>query len=93
MLMEAWTLWWVWLVLAALLGVAEMLLPGFILLGFAIGALVMALLAATGLTGSSFALSVLIYAVASVIAWWWLNRMFPRDRGNVRVWDRDINDN
>jgi membrane protein implicated in regulation of membrane protease activity len=92
MLMEAWTLWWVWLVLAALLGVAEMLLPGFILLGFAIGALVMALLAATGLTGSSFALSVLIYAVASVVAWWWLIRMFRRDRGNVRVWDRHIND-
>ena len=93
MLMEAWTLWWVWLVLAALLGVAEMLLPGFILLGFAIGALVMALLAATGLTGSSFALSVLIYAVASVVAWWWMQPMVLRDRGNVRFWARDINDN
>lgn len=93
MLMEAWTLWWVWLVFAAILGLAEMLLPGFILLGFAIGALAMAALVATGLFGTSFALTVLIYAIASVAAWWWLNRLFPRDRGNVRVWDRDINDN
>jgi membrane protein implicated in regulation of membrane protease activity len=93
MLMEAWKLWWVWLVFAAMLGVAEMLLPGFILLGFAIGALAMAALVATGLFGTSFAATVLVFALASVVAWWWLNRVFPRDRGNVRIWDRDINDN
>lgn len=92
MLMEAWTLWWVWLIFAALLGVAEMLLPGFILLGFAIGALLMAGLVATGLFGASFAATVLVYAVASVVAWWWLNRTFRRGRGSVRHWDRDIND-
>ena len=33
--------WWVWMALALLLGLAEVLLPGFIFLGFAVGALVM----------------------------------------------------
>ena len=93
MLMEAWTLWWVWLVLAAILGLAEMLLPGFILLGFALGALGMAGIMAIGSFGGTFAGTILVYACASVVAWWGLNRVFPRDRGKVRIWDRDINDN
>ena len=93
MLMEAWTLWWVWLVMAAILGLAEMLLPGFSLLGFALGALLMAGLTATGFFGASFAGTVLVYACSSVIAWWALNRRFPRERGSVRLWNRDINDN
>lgn len=32
------TLWWVWVCFALVLGIAEVLLPGFIFLGFAIGA-------------------------------------------------------
>ena len=34
-----WTVWWAWLALALLFGIAEVLLPGFVFLGFAIGAL------------------------------------------------------
>ena len=38
------TLWWVWICAALVLGVIELLLPGSIFLGFAIGALAMAIL-------------------------------------------------
>ena len=34
-----WTIWWAWLCVAILLGIVEVLVPGFIFLGFAIGAL------------------------------------------------------
>ena len=93
MLIEAWALWWVWLVMAAILGMAGMLLPGFVLLGFAIGALIMAAVTCLGVFGASFAGTVLVYACASVAAWWGLNKYFPKERGHVRRWDSDINDN
>ena len=35
-----WAVWWVWVVAGFALGVVEVLLPGFIFLGFAIGAVV-----------------------------------------------------
>ncbi len=84
--------WWVWVVLGFALGVLEILAPGYIFLGFAIGAVLTGIVVATGLPAGPAAL-VLIFAVLSVIAWLVLRRTMGVREGQVKVWDRDINDN
>jgi membrane protein implicated in regulation of membrane protease activity len=87
-----WGVWWVWMVAGFALGVLEVLAPGFIFLGFAIGAVVTGLVVALGIT-ASFPLLLLIFAVLSFIAWLILKRAFGRVEGQVKLWDRDVNDN
>ncbi len=87
-----WGVWWVWMVAGFALGVLEVLAPGFIFLGFAIGAVVTGLVVALGIT-ASFPLLLLIFAVLSFIAWLILKRAFGRVSGQVKLWDRDVNDN
>jgi membrane protein implicated in regulation of membrane protease activity len=74
------------------LGVLEVLAPGFIFLGFAIGAVVTGLVVALGIT-ASFPLLLLVFAVLSFVAWLILKRFFGRVEGQVKLWDRDVNDN
>ncbi|MGR3758881.1 hypothetical protein ACUXV3_01910 [Roseobacteraceae bacterium NS-SX3] len=101
-----WSLWWVWGAAALLLAILEVLVPGFIFLGFAIGAAAVALLllaAGSGwglpgvlmaLTGSGWGLPVLLlgFAVLSLAAWLALRRLFALPKGQVKTFDRDIND-
>ncbi len=84
--------WWVWMVAGFALGVLEVLAPGFIFLGFAIGAVATGLLVALGITGS-LPLLLLIFAVLSFVAWLGLKRFFARADGQVKLWDKDVNDN
>jgi membrane protein implicated in regulation of membrane protease activity len=88
-----WATWWVWVVAGVLLGAVEVLLPGYVFLGFALGAIAVGLLAATGLLGQSLAMMVLVFAVLSLVGWAVLRAVFPGQRGEVKRWDRDINDN
>ena len=69
----------------------EVLVPGFIFLGFAIGAVVTGLLVGLGIPAGLPAL-ILIFAVVSVVAWLVLRRIVGVREGQVKVWDRDIND-
>ncbi len=87
-----WAVWWVWMVAGFALGVLEVLAPGFIFLGFAIGAVVTGLVVAVGVTGS-FPLLLLIFAVLSLAAWAGLKRGFGRSDTEVKLWDKDVNDN
>lgn len=92
-----WTLWWVWMALALGLGILEVLAPGFILLGFAIGAaFVGALLAIGGPLGGtlagSFTMTLVLFAVFSLLAWLLLRRTMGVRKGQVKHWDRDINE-
>jgi membrane protein implicated in regulation of membrane protease activity len=93
-----WTLWWVWAGAALVLGILEVLLPGFILLGFAGGAAVVAILMAIGgpiaamLTGS-WQLTALVFALGSLVTWLVVRRVIGVQRGQVKLWDKDINDN
>lgn len=91
--MALWQEWWVWIVIGVTLAVAEVMLPGFILLGFAIGAALVGLLLLVGLLGGNFYVLLLIFAVASLVAWIVLRRMVGIRKGQVKIWDRDINDN
>ena len=83
--------WWAWVILGFALGVLEVLVPGFIFLGFAIGAVVTGILVGFGVPAGLPAL-ILIFAVVSVVAWLVLRRVVGVRDGQVKVWDRDIND-
>ena len=87
-----WHEWWVWMVAAIGLAVLEVLAPGYVLLGFALGAVLVSGLLAFGAAPSAPVLA-LVFALASLIAWFALRRMFGIRRGQVKIWDRDINDN
>lgn len=89
--MTLWSLWWAWLCLALILGIAEMLIPGFIFLGFAIGAVIVALLLAIGLAVSLPAL-LLIFAALSLATWLVLRRYFALPKGQVKTFKDDINE-
>ena len=88
-----WSVWWVWIVAGFLLGMLEIIVPGYIFLGFAIGAVVTGILVGISIAPASPALLVLIFAVCSLVAWLVLRRTMGVRAGQVKVWDRDINDN
>jgi inner membrane protein len=87
-----WAIWWVWVVAGFALGVLEVLVPGFIFLGFAIGAVVTGILVGLGLAPTGLAALILIFAVVSLAAWFVLRRTMGVRQGQVKVWDKDIND-
>lgn len=87
-----WAVWWVWVVGGLGLGILEVLVPGFIFLGFAVGGVATGLLIWAGVLGSSLAPLVLVFALASLVAWGVMRALFGVRRGQVKIWDRDIND-
>lgn len=91
--MAWWQEWWIWMVAGAVLAILEVLIPGFILLGFAIGAGLTGLLLWLDVLGGSLGILLLVCGFASLIAWLALRRLVGVRRGQVKVWDRDINDN
>ncbi len=87
------TSWWVWVVAGFALGVLEVLVPSFIFLGFAIGAVLTGVLVGIGVLGGSLPLMLLVFAVLSVVAWLALRATIGVQAGQVKVWDKDVNDN
>lgn len=92
MMAEFWSIWWVWLSGALALGILEVLLPGFVFLGFAIGAVAVALILLV--TGPAFSLPVLlfIFTALSLVSWLVMRKVFALPRGQVKTFDSDIND-
>ncbi|MDF9302355.1 hypothetical protein [Tritonibacter mobilis] len=86
-----WSLWWVWGVIALGLAIVEILLPGFIFLGFAIGAAAVAVILLTPLS-LTLPVLLLVFAVLSLVAWLGLRRIFSLPKGQVKTFDTDIND-
>lgn len=86
-----WSLWWVWLAGALALGILEVLAPGFIFLGFAIGAALVGLLLLTPFSPGLPAL-LAIFAILSLAAWAVLRAIFRREGGDARRIHHDIND-
>ncbi|MDM7931872.1 hypothetical protein [Tabrizicola sp.] len=84
--------WWAWVVLGFALGVLEVLAPGYIFLGFAIGAVLTGVLVGFGIAPVGLPALILIFAVASLVAWLALRRTVGVRKGQVKLWDRDIND-
>lgn len=88
-----WLVWWVWGIAALVLVIVEVLLPGFIALGFGIGA---GVIAALILVVPDFSLApslmLLLFAALSLGAWLVLHRLFSLPSGQVKHFDHDIND-
>ena len=88
-----WQVWWVWIVAGFALGVLEVIVPGYIFLGFAIGAVVVGAGLGVGLLGGSLPALLLVFALASLAAWYGLRRTMGVRDSQVKIWDRDINEN
>ncbi|WP_039019314.1 NfeD family protein [Halocynthiibacter namhaensis] len=92
-----WTTWWAWLAGGLILGILEILAPGVILLGFALGAAFVGLLFGiggpiAGWLAASFPLTLVIFAVASLLAWVVLRRVIGKRYNQPKIWETDIND-
>ena len=89
--------WWVWAIAGLALAILEMVLPSYLFLGFGIGAGIVALVLLNASINGAAALGIpaliLLFAVCSLVAWYGLRRIFGLRKGQVKVWDRDINDN
>ena len=91
-----WSQPWAWIAAALILGILEVFAPGYVFLGFAIGA------ALTGITlwgsgadsaiASSLPMLLVCFAVLSLIAWVLLRRFLGIRKGQVKIIDRDINE-
>ncbi len=95
--MMSWDVWWIWAAAALLLGIVEVLAPGFFFLGFAVGAGAVALLLlfggpATAVITTSLPLLLVVFAVVSILAWLVLRQVAGVRKGQVRSIDHDIND-
>ncbi len=87
------TTWWVWIVGGFALGVLEVLAPGYIFLGFAIGAVITGALVGLNVLGGNLLFLFAVFAVASLVAWFGLRAAVGVREGQVKMWDKDINDN
>jgi len=87
---ELWTAWWIWLAAALGLAILETLIPGYVFLGIALGAALMALIVALPISiGPSGILA--IFAVVSLVAWLILRRVFRARNDQSRIIHDDIN--
>ncbi|MBM1631850.1 hypothetical protein JQV27_03295 [Sulfitobacter mediterraneus] len=86
------SLWWVWICIALALGVVELLAPGFIFLGFGLGALAMVgvVLLAPGINVPAL---LALFAVLSLIGWIVLRLGFRKQSSGARIVTKDVNDN
>ena len=90
--MPLWTEWWVWMSGALILATLEVLIPGYIFLGFAIGAAMMGLLILFGVSATGLALTLVIFAVLSLISYIAMRKYFGLKTGQVKIWETDVND-
>ena len=82
--------WWVWLALALILGIAELLLPSFIFLGFAVGAAATGILLLTPLS-LGLPMVLVVFAAMSLAGWLALRRFFKPSDDQTRIIREDIN--
>lgn len=93
-----WATWWLWMVAGLVLAILEVLAPGWIFLGFAIGAGVTGALLWIGgplgaLISGSLPAVLLIFALLSLAGWLALRSIFGLRGGSVKTFEDDINDN
>ncbi|MBD3677248.1 MAG: hypothetical protein HUJ27_02475 [Rhodobacteraceae bacterium] len=92
-----WAVWWVWMAGAVVLAILEVIAPAYIFLGFAIGAFATGVLLIpggpmAGWMAGTLSGSILVFAVLSLLGWIALRKILGVREGQVKVWDRDINE-
>lgn len=90
--MELWSVWWVWMSAAVVLAILEVIVPGYIFLGFAAGAAFVGGILLLGIGGLTLPWALLVFAVFSLVSFIALRKIFGIRHGQVKIWDRDIND-
>lgn len=84
---------WLWIVAGLVLAGVELALPGWFFLGAAIAVGLMGLALLIGIWTGGLPLALVVTALLTGVAWLALRRIFGTNRGEVRRWTRDINDN
>ena len=89
----SWENGWLWLIAAMVLGAIELFAPGWIFFGIAVSVAVMGLLLLAGVWTGGFPMALVTTAILSALIWLAMRRLVGVHAGQVRIWDRDINDN
>lgn len=84
---------WVWIAGGIALGALEMIAPGFVLFGFAVGAVLVGALIWLGVLGASLPVMLFVWAVIALAVWALARRLMGVRAGQTKIWDRDINEN
>lgn len=90
--------WWAWIAAGLLIGILEVLIPGwFLFVGFAIGAVLTGIWMGLGLPGADWMAAnpgnaLTVFAVLSLIGWLMLRQLVGVRGGQVKKIDHDIND-
>ena len=89
-----WATWWIWLIGAVVLGIVEVLAPIQIFLGFAVGAALTGLALLVGMPGlaASLPLTLVVFAALSLVAWIMTRKVLGVRPGQIKKFDRDINE-
>lgn len=92
-----WTTWWIWMAAGLVLAAMEVVLPSYVFLGFAIGAILTGAVLLVGgplagMLAGSVPVLLLVFALASLAAWIALRLSLGVRAGQVKTFDRDIND-
>jgi len=86
-----WEIWWAWVALGLVLAILELFAPGFIFVGFAVGAVVMGVLIALGIV-FTLPWALVVFAVISVLAWLGFRLVLGTRAGQAKTFDHDINE-
>lgn len=87
-----WLNGWLWIVVALVLAVLELFAPGWIFMGIAAAVGLMGLLLISGIWSAGLPVTLVVTAALSGVIWLILRRVAGVNKGQVRIWDRDIND-
>lgn len=87
-----WLNGWLWMVAALVLAILELFVPGWVFLGIAAAAGLTGLLLVSGLWTAGLPVTLVFAAVLSGLVWYLLHKTMGIRKGQVRIWDRDINE-
>lgn len=86
-----WEIWWVWIAAGLVLAILELFAPGYIFVGFAVGAIVVGALLALGVT-LPLGWLLVIFALVTVLVWIVARMALGTREGQTKTFDRDINE-
>jgi membrane protein implicated in regulation of membrane protease activity len=89
--------WWVWVAAGMGIAILELLVPGFIFVGIALGSIGTGVILWSGLwpadwIGSSLANGLLLTALLAFVCWAMLRLTIGVRKGQTKIITRDIND-
>ena len=89
--------WWVWIAAGLGLAILEVMIPGYLFAGFAVGAVITGILLFLGLPFTGFMTgslvgALLVFAVISVAVWLGMRAALGVRKGQMKRIDHDINE-